>query len=106
MPLTEAQQISIAKILKVTIAEVGYQDDALGAALTAAMITAIQDEIDRWEGGAGQRFTDVMPFGENKGAKLLSESEKNDIRDNIALMMEREDWMAAGGAGQTVLLRG
>ena len=104
--LTESQKISISKILGVTVAEVTLQNNWMGAVLTTVMITALDEEIDRWA-NAGTQFTSFKAMESNKGFEKSAESEKKDIQRNIAILLERPDWAAnSSGAAQGMLVRG
>jgi hypothetical protein len=100
--LTESQRISIVKILEnVTMLDISEQDAWLGSTyLTTAVKAAIDAEITRWN-TAGSKFTSIKPLSENKGASIDPEREKDDIRGNIAKLLQRPDW---AGSGLTVQL--
>lgn len=105
MALTEANKISIAQILGITVAEVSLQEANLGVYLTAGMITAIQAEITRWV-TAGINFTAIEPKEKNFGARIDPNAAKADIRRNIAVLLERPDWAQSVSNNQVELIRG
>jgi hypothetical protein len=96
MALSETQQISICQILQITPFALEYQIANLGSRLTAAMETAIQTEIDRWDDGAGAKFARVRPNLKNFGADVDPSDTKADIRSNIAVLLEMPEWGSSG----------
>lgn len=97
MALTEAQILSIAKIIRQTPSDVEYQITLLGTDATATWELAVEEELDRWD-TAGVEFVTVEPKERNFGARINPNLEKNDIRSNLAILLDRPDW--AGGGGQ------
>lgn len=93
MSLSAGQQISICKILPdVTPMMLEAQLVFLGARMTAEIETAIAEEIARWAAGSGAKFTNVHPNAKNFGAEINPEREKDDIRSNIAKLLEMPAW--------------
>ena len=103
MALTEAQQLTVAKILRQTPSIIEYQITLLGTDATAAWQTAVEAEITRWT-TAGVNFVSVEPKEANFGARINPNNDKNDIRSNLAILFDRPDW--ASGGGQVNLARG
>jgi hypothetical protein len=88
MAFTEGQKTLICRILEVTPRYLNAQLDYLGAELTADIQTAVGDELDRWESGAGANFTRIHPTAANFGAEINPDAKKADIRTNIAVLLE------------------
>lgn len=87
MALTEAEKLTIARILRVTPTYLGAQITSLGATLTAEVETAIRAELSRWE-TAGIDFVKVHPKEKNFGAEINPALEQQDIRVNLAVLFE------------------
>ena len=85
MALTDAQKLSIARILGITPSVLDAQIATLS--LDAATETAVVAEITRWD-TSGAKFTKLHPKESNKGAETFPEAVKNDIRKNLSLLLE------------------
>lgn len=105
MALSPAQVNKVATILQVTPLHIEGQIIWLSDRMTSVLQTAIEDEIDRWDAGIGTNFIDVDPNLANFGAIIRADREKNDIRKNIATLLERPEW-ARGNAMQIEMVRG
>jgi hypothetical protein len=97
MALSEDDKINIAKILKVTYAEVKLQEDNLGIFLTDAMVASIQDLITRYD-SVGSKYISFAPTESNQGFTKNPNDEKRDIREQIAILLERGDWVTSNSA--------
>ena len=73
--------------------------------LTDAMITDIAAQIALWDAGASTDFTDIAPNVRNFGATIDSDRQRQAIRKNIAVLLEKPDW-ASGAGGQVTMVRG
>lgn len=87
MALTEAEKLTISRILRITPTLLEAQITALGATLTAGVETAIREELARWE-TAGIDFVRVHPKEKNFGAEIDPSLEQQDIRVNLATLFE------------------
>lgn len=94
MALTEAQQLTVAKILQVDVNQIEYQISLLGSDASSAWQTAVEAEITRWT-TAGIDFTAIEPNVKNFGARIDPNNEKADIRGNLATLFQRSDWRSA-----------
>ncbi|TXH45712.1 MAG: hypothetical protein E6Q97_30965 [Desulfurellales bacterium] len=103
MALTEAQLLTVAKIVAVTVVDIEDQIEWLGAGYaTSAWQTAVEAEITRWT-TAGVDFVAIEPKEKNFGAKIDPTHAKNDIRRNLATLFQRPDWaLTGGGAVRTI----
>ena len=104
MSLTADQQISVCKILSIQPYVLTAQLAWLGSRLTSAMETSIIADIASWDGGVGNDFTDIHPNDKNFGASIKADRARNNLRQQIAVLLERPDW--AGGSGQVSMVRG
>lgn len=98
MALSEANQIKVCQILQVTPSVLEYQLTLLGADFTAAVQSAVEAQITLWDAGAGTKTTRLHPTESNKGVETRPDAAKNDIRRNIAVLLDRVDWGGSGGA--------
>ena len=97
MALTEAQTLTIAEVLGVSVVDINDQITWLGATYaTAAWQTAVEAELTRWT-PASTNFVATEPKEKNFGARIDPNSEKNDIRANLAILFQRPDWKYSGG---------
>jgi hypothetical protein len=96
MALTAAQLATVVKILQVTPSQLDSQFEWLGTGFTSTHQTAVEAELDRWE-LKGAKFTKIKDY---LGADIDPEREKDDIRKNIAILLERPDW-ARNSSGAT-----
>ena len=104
MALTEANKLKLAQILGVDYITVNDQIFNLGANyITAEVETMLLAEIARWTAGAGTDFVAIEPNTANYGAKINPDSEKDDIRKNIANRLYLTDYLNTGGI---ILVRG
>lgn len=102
MALTEAQKLSVAEILRVTVIDINDQITWLGDTYaTSAWQTKVEAELTRWD-TAGVNFTAVEPKEANFGARIDPTDAKNDIRSNLASLFQRDDWRAASASNRTV----
>lgn len=100
--LTEAQRNKVAKILKQTPESILTQVTYMADLFTSAVQTDVEAEITRWEAGASTKFVRVHPRERNRGVEINPGDEKQDIKDNLALLLNREDWASSGsGSGGT-----
>lgn len=104
MALSEDNAIKIGLILGVYPWQIEDQVNRLNDGdtpprFTDAIQAAAEDEIARWDDGAGTKFTKLHPMTTNKGVETFPEAIKQDIRFNLATLLERPDWIStAGGA--------
>lgn len=109
--LTEANRNKCARILGVTPLELTQQINWLGADnFTPQVQIDIEAELTAWT-TAGAKFVNVNSNLKNFGAEIRPDRQKDDIRHNIAVMLQRLDWSPLGGAGsggsvQGVIYRG
>lgn len=102
MALTEAQTLTIAEVLGVSVVDINDQITWLGATYaTAAWQTRVELQLSRWT-TAGVNFVAIEPKEKNFGARIDPSSEKNDIRANLATLFQRSDWKYAGSGTRTV----
>ncbi len=104
MALTEAQVITVSQILGQTPVYVQGQIDFLGSVFTTAKQTAVIAQITLWDAGAGVATTKIHPKESNRGVETNPTKKRADIRNNIAVLLERPDW--AGNSAGTRLQRG
>lgn len=102
--LTEAQSNIVAKILQKTPDSVTDQIEWLGAKFTSQVETDIEAELTRWD-TYGDDFEHIHFFAENYGYEEAAESRKNDIRNNIAVILHRPDWKASGSSSSFAVTR-
>ncbi len=98
MPLTEANKNKVARILGITPLDVTAQIVYLGSNFTDQVQIDIEAELTTWN-TAGAKFVNVNSNLKNFGAEIRPDRQKNDIRHNIAVMLQRLDWSPLGGAG-------
>jgi hypothetical protein len=101
MALTEANELKVCKILGVLYQDLEYQLALLSTDFTSERQSQVETELDRWDAGAGTKFTKIKANERNFGAEIDPEREKNDIRKNIAYLLERPDW--AGGSSSRIV---
>ena len=89
MSLTPEEINKIAKILSVGKSYLNAQISSLGTDLTAQDETDIRAELTRWT-TAGAKFTKIQPNPQNKGAEVNPELVKNDIRQNLRVLLDLE----------------
>jgi len=106
MAFTEAQKLSICKILGVNSIELGVQLSAYSEHITAAVETAVIAEIARWDAGAGTNFVAVRPNTANEGADMDPERAKYDIRKNIGLFLLFPESVWGGSVDSFTIQRG
>lgn len=87
MAFTTAEKLSIARIVGVTPTLVAAQLTALGVSLTSDVESAVRTELERWE-TYGVKFTRVEAKEANFGAVIDPTLAQNDIRRNIAVLLE------------------
>lgn len=107
MAFTADEKISIANIVGIDLINLDERLDYYTPTwITPEVETAVQAEIARWS-TAGGEFTSIEPKESNKGVRVDSGLEKNDIRRNIANLLFLTDYLgAAAGSSQGVLVRG
>lgn len=100
MALSEENELKVCKILGVLYQDLEYQLALLSTDFTSERQTQVEAEIERWE-TAGFKFTVIKDNAANYGANIDPEREKDDIRHNIAILLERPDWAnnAMSGTG-------
>ena len=102
MALTEAQTLTIAEVLGVSVVDINDQITWLGATYaTAAWQTRVESQLSRWT-TASTNFVAIEPKEKNFGAKIDPNSEKNDIRAMLATLFQRPDWKLNAGTMRTV----
>ena len=99
MALSEENELKVCRILGVQPMDLDYQLTLLDTTFTSTRQSAVEAEIERWDAGAGVKFTRIKDKESNYGAIIDPEKEKADIRKNIAVMLERPDWAGGGGTG-------
>lgn len=88
MALTEAQQLSVCKIMGMSPYVLTIELDHNSNNITAEVETEVIAEIARWEtAGKGTKFGSIEPNLKNFGRRKSYEDEKNDIRKNIAILL-------------------
>lgn len=97
MALTETQQLDIAEILSVEVWSIEDQIDALGSYASAAWETKVEAQITRWE-TVGIDFTAIEPKERNFGARINPEQAKADVRQHLATLFQRPDWLQRAGS--------
>ena len=100
MALSASQQLTVCKILGITPSVLEYQLTLLDSDFDSDRQTAVETEITRWT-TAGAKFTKIHPREKNFGAEINPGDEKQDIRKNIALLLEM-DLNAIGGGSRLV----
>lgn len=98
---SETQQIRICQILNVMPYELTWQLNWLNtqspsARLTDAMITEIAAQIALWDAGIGTKTTKLYHTESNKGVVTQPEVARSQIRQRIAVLLERPDWASSG----------
>lgn len=93
--ITETQRNTLSQILKVKPDDINAQITYMGDLLTSVRQSDIETELTRWT-TAKTEFYKIHPREANFGAEINSSDEKDDIRDNIAYLLERPDWSAKG----------
>ena len=86
MAFTEVQKLSICKILGIDSITLQDRLDFYSTKITAAVETAVIDEITRWE-TSGVQFVKLRATESNKGVETDSENAKADIKKNIAVLL-------------------
>ena len=87
MAFTDTQKLSIVRILGTTPSLLDAHILSLGASLTSAIETEIIAELDRWD-TYGAKFTKIHPRERNYGVETFPEAIRNDIKANIARLLE------------------
>lgn len=103
MALSEANKLKICQILQVVSTVLDDQLTWMGSNFTSTVQTAIEAELTRWT-TLGAKFVAIEPNTANYGAKIDPTLAKNDIRKNIAILLDRPDW--AGASSGNYLPRG
>lgn len=103
MALSEENEIEICKILNIEPSVLDYQLSYISTDFTTARQTAVEAEIERWA-TKGKKFTKIE--GGEFAAFIDPEREKNDIRKNIAVLLERPEWASSGGGMTSRVQRG
>ena len=98
MALTATEKQTIAKMFRSTPSLVAAHITSLGAAVTADLEADIRAELTRW-GTASLVFESIEPKEANFGARIEAEAEKNDIRANVASLLEWPYTAASAGMG-------
>ncbi len=96
MALSEANVITVSQILGQTPVYVQDQLDTLGTVFTAAKQTAVEEQIALWDAGAGVKTTKLHPTESNKGVETNPNAVRSQIRQRIAVLLERPDWAGSG----------
>ena len=92
MAFTEAEKLSICKILGINSIALDAKLDYYSAYITAEVETAVRTELTRWTtGGIGDDFVSIRPMTTNRGVLLDAENAKRDVRQNIARMLFFDD---------------
>lgn len=96
MALSSANLVIVSQILQVTPNDLDAQMSWLGAVFTSAKQTAVEAQIALWA-TAGTKTTRLHPTESNKGVETRPDAARADIKNNIAILLERPDWAGVGG---------
>lgn len=100
MALSASDKLTISQILGVTPSYLDAQLTNLGSSLTSDVITALQTEIARWNGGIGTKTTRLVAKESNKGVETDPYAARASVRQNVAILLEMGDYYAVStGAG-------
>lgn len=94
MALSETNTVKICQILNLTTYVLAEQLNLMGARLTAVVQTAIEAQILLWD-TAGVKTTKLHPKESNQGVETRPDMARSDIRQKIAILLERADWSAS-----------
>lgn len=84
-------------ILGLNYIEVNDKITYLGTTyVTAAVETKIRTELTRWDEGVGTDFVSIEPMGQNFGARIDPEKEKQDVKKRLASLLYFDELMASG----------
>jgi hypothetical protein len=101
MAFTAEQKLKICRILEITQRFLNSQITYLGADLTADVETAVIEELDRWE-TAGFNFVRIHPKEANFGAEINPADAQNDIKRNIAVLLELTSSVSFSDSGNNM----
>src|SRR5688500_2995245 len=90
---TTAEKLSIARVLGITPSLLDAHLTSVGVTITADVEEAVRAELERWV-TAGSQFVKIHPRESNKGVETNSGDAQNDIRRNIALLLEYYSYSA------------
>lgn len=104
--ISKSNKLKICTILGVDIIQLDTQLAAYSDYIDSETETAIAAEIARWDAGAGTDFVSLEPKESNKGVRTSASLEKDDIRQNLAVLLMASDWASASGSIQFEIERG
>jgi hypothetical protein len=97
MALSETNELKVAQILNLMVVVVEEQINLMDDRFTATVQTEIEAQIAIWDSGIGTKTTSLSPTESNKGVKTDPYAARNDVKRNIAILLERPDWASSGG---------
>jgi hypothetical protein len=107
MGLSEPNTIKAAQILGKTTLDITNAITFVGTRFTSAVQAAIEAEITAWNtGGVATKTGRIIDKESNKGFRSGDpEERRNQIRQNIAVLLERPDWAESAGSYEFELVR-
>jgi len=96
MALSEANQNKVCQILGIVPSVLTYQLTLLGSTFTSQRQTDVEAQITLWDAGAGVGTTKIHPKESNRGVETNPTQKRTDIRQRIAVLLERPDWGNSG----------
>lgn len=97
MAFEASEKRSISKILGANAIELDAHLAYHASRIDEGVETDVRAEIERWNSGIGTKFVTVEPNTKNFGAKIDPEAAKQDIRQNIKVLLCMD--LADGTAG-------
>jgi len=102
MALTEENELKVCKILGVEPYVLSAHLNLMDTTFTSTRQTAVEAELDRWD-LKGAKFTKIKDY---LGADIDPEREKDDIRKNIAILLEMPEWARSSSGATSRVQRG
>ncbi len=96
MALSDENIEKVCMILGVVNPVLNQQITLMGSSFTSVKQTAIEEQIALWDAGAGVKTTKLHPTESNKGVETNPNAVRSQIRQRIAVLLERPDWAGSG----------
>lgn len=102
MAFTESELNKLVMVLQIQRVQLDYVLRANESLITAEVETDVRAQLVKWD-AASADYTRFTPTESNRGFNLNAGDAKNDIRQNIALLLGMD--LNALGSGQSRLVR-
>jgi len=105
MAFSDTNRAKLCQILQITSFDLDFQIGWMGARLTSTIQTLIEAQIALWDAGAGTETVKLHPKESNKGVETNPYAIRSDIKNNIAILLERAEW-GSGSMMTSRIMRG